>query len=241
MLLSISFQGTREHLLALSINGIILAIFGGQPLVMLGLTLPLIFFDKVIYEVSQKFELDFLPFRMWIGMWTTVFLFLFLAFGISVYIRYLTRFTLEVFLLLIAFCVVFSASSMVKSVETRHPVFSPYFRQHSCVCLKYIKETINKTQAFGPSPIGKISSNHLIGPELITRETVQHLNVSLHECEVNNGVLVGGGCDSGVYFLSLLLTFCTLLLASVIAYLRLSGFLPRSVSRKMPIVFYNTL
>ena len=203
---------------------------------MLGLTLPLIFFDKMIYELSEKFQLDFLPFRMWIGMWTTVFLLLFLAFGISVYIRYFTRFTLEVFLLLIAFCVVFSASSMVASVETRHPVFSPYFQQHSCVCLKYIKETINKTQAFGVSPVGKSSDNRLIGPDLVTRETMEYLNVSLHDCEVNNGVLSGIGCDSGVFFLSLLLTLSTLFLASVVAYLRLSGFFPRSVSRMFSMI-----
>ena len=192
--------------------------------------MPLVIFDRVIYELSAKFELDFLPFRMWIGMWTVAFLLLFLAFGISVYIRYLTRFTLEVFLLLIGFCVIYNAGHMLHEIKMQHPVSTPYFQEHSCVCLKYIEETINSTESILPSTNANSSANVLNDSDILTRKTVQYLNVSFSECVLNKGLLSGGGCHTGVYFLSVLITLCTVLVVSLLAYLRLSGFFPRSVS-----------
>lgn len=219
-------QGTREHLLALSINGILLAIFGGQPLVIFGLTMPLIIFDQVINEICTNYALDFLPFRMWIGMWTAVFLLLFLAFGISVYIRYLTRFTLEVFLLLIGFCVLYSASHMLQNIKKTNPITSPYFQEHSCFCIRYVETTVNSTLRH----IG--GGSRLLGESAtLVQKTVEYLNVSFGECEMQKGTLSGGGCHTGVYFLTLLITLCTFLVVSLLAYLRLSGFLPRSVRK----------
>lgn len=223
--------GTREQLLALSINGIILAFFGGQPLVMVGLSLPLIAFDGVIYQLSEQFQLDFLPFRMWIGMWTTVFLILFLAFSISVYIRYLTRFTLEIFVVLIGFCAVCKSFMFLFAIKAHHPVLSPCFQQQGCLCLRYVEETMNSTHHIAASTLTNSSNIHVNVSEVITRKSVECLNVTFNECEVNNGVLFGKECDNGVFFLSLLITLCTLLLASFLAYLKLTGFFPRSFRR----------
>ena len=189
--------------------------------------MPLIFFDKLIYDLSANFQLDFLPFRMWIGMWTTVFLLLFLAFGISAYIRYLTRFSLEIFLILTSFCAVYNTASMLSDIKIEHPVLSPYFQEHSCVCLRYIDKIVNRTDT---SSFAKSGANRTDASGIVTQQSKEYLNVSLHECILNNGILSGDGCDSGVYFLSMLLTFCTLLVVSLVAYLRLTGLFPRSVS-----------
>lgn len=193
--------------------------------------MPLIVFDQVIYEISVKFDLDFLSFRMWIGVWTAIFLLLFLAFGLSIYIRYLTRFTLEVFLLLIGFCVVYNASSMLYEIKMLHPLKTPYFQEHSCVCLKYIENETRHSAEINNSGNLLGSGNLRNSSDLLGYEAVEYLNVSFGECVLNNGELVGGGCHTGVYFLSLLLALCTLFMVSILARLRSSGYFPRVVSK----------
>ena len=197
---------------------------------MIGLSLPLIAFDGIIYKLSNDFQLDFLPFRMWIGMWTTVFLMLFLAFSLSVYIRYLTRFTLEIFVVLIGFCAVCRSFVFLFAIKAQHPVLSPCFQQQGCLCLRYVEETVNRTHLMEASTPTNSSDSHVNGSGVLARKSVECLNVSFNECEVNNGVLFGKECDNGVFFLSLLITLCTLLVVSFLAYLKLSGFFPRSVS-----------
>ncbi|XP_065070911.1 electrogenic sodium bicarbonate cotransporter 1-like isoform X2 [Rhopilema esculentum] len=217
-----NIMGFREHILAISINGIIVSLFGGQPLVILGFTLPLVAFDHVLYQLSDKFDLDFLPFRMWIGMWTIVFLVLFLAFGVSIYVRYFSRFIIEIFLLLISFSVIYNSLGMLYEIKKTHPVSTPYFREHSCVCVRYIMDAANQTNFPGGSKPNSTQSSP---------SKTQYLNVSFGECILQGGTLLGGGCHTGVYFLSLLLAISSFVLVSILAYLRISGFFPRSLRR----------
>ena len=57
-------------------------------------------------------QLDFLPFRAWIGLWTALLLLLIVAFDLSALVRYITRFTEESFACLIA--VIFIAEAFKK-------------------------------------------------------------------------------------------------------------------------------
>ena len=59
---------------------------------------------------------DYLPFRLWIGVWTTFFLFLILVTDASVCIVYITRFTEESFATLVALIFIKKAISKVSQV-----------------------------------------------------------------------------------------------------------------------------
>ena len=57
-----------------------------------------------------------MPFRLWIGVWTTFFLFLILVTDASVCIVYITRFTEESFATLVALIFIKKAISKVSQV-----------------------------------------------------------------------------------------------------------------------------
>ena len=58
-------------ILAIGIGNLIFSIFSGQPLVILGATGPTIIFEQIIFNFCSTYDIPFLNFRFWIGMWTT--------------------------------------------------------------------------------------------------------------------------------------------------------------------------
>jgi len=65
--------------------------------------------------LSRTFEWDYLPFRLWIGVWTSLFLFIILATDATVYISYITRFTEESFATLVA--LIFIKKALQKVIQ----------------------------------------------------------------------------------------------------------------------------
>ncbi len=94
--------GVIETILASAVCGIIWALIGGQPLVIIGPTGPNIIFTGILFTLCQRLDLPFLPVTFWVGMWTMVMLFILAATNASVLIRYFTRFTDEIFAALIS-------------------------------------------------------------------------------------------------------------------------------------------
>eukprot|EP01104_Vermistella_antarctica_P006141 TRINITY_DN16869_c0_g1_i1.p1 TRINITY_DN16869_c0_g1~~TRINITY_DN16869_c0_g1_i1.p1 ORF type:complete len:778 (+),score=185.50 TRINITY_DN16869_c0_g1_i1:219-2552(+) len=97
----------QSMLVAQSFGGIVFALMGGQPLIILLSTAPLALYIKVIFSVSQSSGFDFLALYGWTGIWTAIFLIIFSVTDASALMRYSTRFTEEIFSLfiLIAFSV----------------------------------------------------------------------------------------------------------------------------------------
>ena len=91
-------------------SGSIYALFSGQPLTIIGSTGPVLAFIKCLYSMSRVFQVPFLPLYAWTGMWTSVLLAGFAAFSLSDGVKYLSRFTDEVFANLISFIFIYEAS-----------------------------------------------------------------------------------------------------------------------------------
>jgi len=101
--------GPVEMLLATALCGVIYALFSGQPLIILGGTGPLLVFTAILYKLSEPLGVEFLPLYAWTGIWAGLFTILLAVFDASVWMRYLTRFTDEVFVLLIAAIFIYEA------------------------------------------------------------------------------------------------------------------------------------
>ncbi len=54
--------------------------------------------------IKSKNEVDFMEFRLWVGLWTSLFLLLVVMFNLSFLVKYITRFTEGYFLVLIKKC-----------------------------------------------------------------------------------------------------------------------------------------
>lgn len=95
-------MGVSEMIAATSVSGMVFGLFAGQPLIILGATGTLLVMEESIYYLSVTLEIEFLPWRVWIGFWITIFCTLIVAFDLSYLVRKFTLFTEEVVTALIA-------------------------------------------------------------------------------------------------------------------------------------------
>ncbi|CAL1539654.1 unnamed protein product [Lymnaea stagnalis] len=117
------YMGVMECILAAAVTGVGFALFGGQPLNILGSTGPMLVLEKIIYQFCKDNTWDFLPFRFWIGIWTAGMLLLIVAFDLSALVRYITRFTEESFASLIALIFIYEAfKKLAEIAEVETPL-----------------------------------------------------------------------------------------------------------------------
>jgi hypothetical protein len=110
--------GTVEMIVATAVGGICFALFSGQPLTILGGTGPIVIFTGLLYASCQQLGLPFLPVYAWVGIWSGLLLVALALFDASALMRYFTRFTDEIFAVLIA--VIF----IVEAFLTGHPDYA---------------------------------------------------------------------------------------------------------------------
>ena len=95
-------MGTMETVGATAIGGVIYALFSAQPLTIIGTTGPLLAFLKVLYDACSANGIPFLPVYSWVGLWSSLFLFLSSFFSLSNVVEYFTKFTDDIFSTLIS-------------------------------------------------------------------------------------------------------------------------------------------
>lgn len=108
-----SWMGVSEMIFATALCGIIFSLFAGQPLIIIGATGPLLVFEKNTFDLCKSFDLEYLPWRAWVGLWVMVICFGIIAFEGCFLIRYFTRFTEEIFALLISLIFIYDGVSYV--------------------------------------------------------------------------------------------------------------------------------
>jgi hypothetical protein len=105
--------GTMEMVSSTAACGVIYALFSAQPLTIIGSTGPVLAFVATLAQLAKKLELPFLPLYAWTGIWTSLILLISSLTSASNLVKYLTRFTDEIFSLLISTIFVVEACSDV--------------------------------------------------------------------------------------------------------------------------------
>ena len=90
-------MGTVEMVLGTALSGMVYALTSGQPLTIIGSTGPVLAFIAVLYDLSTRWGLPFLPLYGWTGLWASGILGVCSILSISNVVGYLTRFTDEIF------------------------------------------------------------------------------------------------------------------------------------------------
>lgn len=117
-----SLIGTSETLLSSCLVGMTFHALAGQPLVFVGTTGPLILFDESLFQFCSSMSMNFLTVRAYIGIWLTIIVLIISAFEGSVFVKYFTRFTQEIFSALITLIyIVETILTVVKNFE-QHPL-----------------------------------------------------------------------------------------------------------------------
>lgn len=110
--------GTIEMVSSTAICGFIYSLFSAQPLTIIGSTGPVLAFVACLAQLARATQLPFLPLYAWTGLWTSAILLLSAFTSASNLVKYLTRFTDEIFSVLISTIFVVEAVSDVGGTFT---------------------------------------------------------------------------------------------------------------------------
>ncbi|CAF2809048.1 unnamed protein product [Rotaria sp. Silwood2] len=218
-----NYMATMECILAACVSGILFALFSGQPLNILSATGPMLILERIIEHMCKDYRVNFLEFRLWIGIWIFLLLLIFVTFNLSFLVKYITRFTEDCFASLVALIFIYDAIREVSKIRKLYPVnYRPnVLLDYSCSCLftdiGYNETTINDTNIvdylFHGTNLNKTSQS---------------------ACMKAGGFVVGSGCSTPVYhsdifFFSVLLFVFTFFICMALQEFRSSTFLPTKI------------
>lgn len=77
-----------------------------------------------LFAFLSKYHIDFMEFRLWIGVWVFVLLVILVVFNLSFMVKYITRFTEDCFATLVAIVFIFDAIKNVFKMRDAQPTVS---------------------------------------------------------------------------------------------------------------------
>lgn len=139
------WMGVSEMIFATALSGVLFSLFAGQPLIIIGATGPILVFEKSTFLLSESFGIEFLPWRAWVGIWVMVICFIIVALEGCFLIKYFTRFTEEIFALMISIIFLYDAFNYVGHVFRLYPLGGDYYTTSSFVASNSTNIVINPT------------------------------------------------------------------------------------------------
>uniref|UniRef100_A0A3B1K6Z8 Anion exchange protein n=1 Tax=Astyanax mexicanus TaxID=7994 RepID=A0A3B1K6Z8_ASTMX len=177
-----NYQGVMESFLGTALAGTVFCLLGGQPLIILSSTGPILVFEKLLYEFSKNNNIDYLELRLWIGLHSCLFI-----------IKYMTRFTEEGFSSLISFIFISDAIKKMVSSFQYYPInmnYKPdYITTYKCECLAadQVSPMIFNSSA-------QLPQDNLTDYSLYNFTGLDWSQLSKKECLKLGGSLVGKSC-----------------------------------------------
>ncbi|XP_062910933.1 electrogenic sodium bicarbonate cotransporter 1-like [Mobula hypostoma] len=230
-----NMQGVVESFLGTAIAGAVFCLFAGQPLTILGSTGPVLVFERLLFNFSSDHKLDYLEFRLWIGLWTAFFCLLLVATEASYLIQYFTRFTEEGFCTLISFIFIHDAFKKMFILAKNYPINSDYNVDHvtlyHCSCLP--SETGNVSSLFNKTT----EANFELGPVsyniTFDLESGNWSSLTKKDCLKFGGQLAGETCDyiPDIALISFILFFGTFVCSMSLKNFKTSRYFPTAVRK----------
>ncbi|XP_033036866.1 anion exchange protein 4 isoform X4 [Trachypithecus francoisi] len=219
-------QGVLESFLGTAVAGAAFCLMAGQPLTILSSTGPVLVFERLLFSFSRDYSLDYLPFRLWVGIWVATFCLVLVATEASVLVRYFTRFTEEGFCALISLIFIYDAVGKMLNLTHTYPIQKPGSFAYGCLC-QYPGPGGNDSQWIRTRPKDR---------DDIVSMDLGLINASLlppPECTRQGGQPRGPGCHivPDIAFFSLLLFLTSFFFAMALKCIKTSRFFP-SVVRK---------
>ncbi|XP_067852005.1 electrogenic sodium bicarbonate cotransporter 1-like [Heptranchias perlo] len=231
-----NMQGVMESFFGSAIAGGIFCLFAGQPLTILGSTGPVLVFERLLFNISRDYKLDYLEFRLWIGIWTAFFCLILVATEASYLIQYFTRFTEEGFCTLISFIFIHDAFQKMFNLAANYPINSDYNNNYvtlyHCSCLPPEADNVS-------SPFDEITEPHFqLGTATynttFNMESANWSSLTKNDCLKLGGQLVGKTCDyiPDITLISFILFFGTFVCSMSLKNFKTSRYFP-TAARKL--------
>ena len=137
-----NYMGAVELLLGTAWCGIFYSLTSGMPMMINGGTGPVLTFQAVTYELSKNWDIPFLTFNAWIGIWVSIYMLLSAFFDLNRFIKYATRFTDEIFAFLIISIFILDAIGNPASKVGLLHYFNPDHKHHKDAARSYLPSQV---------------------------------------------------------------------------------------------------
>ncbi|XP_072502135.1 band 3 anion transport protein isoform X1 [Notamacropus eugenii] len=121
-----NMMGVSELLISTAAQGILFALLGAQPLLVLGFSGPLLVFEEAFFTFCENNDFEYIVGRVWIGLWLVLLVLLVVAFEGSFLVRYISRYTQEIFSILISLIFIYETFSKLIKIFQEHPLRRNY-------------------------------------------------------------------------------------------------------------------
>ncbi|XP_012642167.2 band 3 anion transport protein [Microcebus murinus] len=119
-------MGVSELLISTAVQGILFALLGAQPLLVVGFSGPLLVFEEAFFSFCESNNLEYIVGRAWIGFWLILLVVLVVAFEGSFLVRFISRYTQEIFSILISLIFIYETFSKLIKIFQDHPLQGNY-------------------------------------------------------------------------------------------------------------------
>ncbi|XP_062072344.1 band 3 anion transport protein [Lepus europaeus] len=119
-------MGVSELLISTAVQGILFALLGAQPLLVVGFSGPLLVFEEAFFSFCESNNLEYIVGRAWIGFWLILLVVLVVAFEGSFLVRFISRYTQEIFSFLISLIFIYETFSKLIKIFQDHPLKLEY-------------------------------------------------------------------------------------------------------------------
>ncbi|KAF5924500.1 hypothetical protein HPG69_018901 [Diceros bicornis minor] len=119
-------MGVSELLLSTAVQGVLFALLGAQPLLVLGFSGPLLVFEEAFFSFCESNDMEYIVGRVWIGFWLILLVVLMVAFEGSFLVRFISRYTQDIFAFLISLIFIFETFSNLVKIFQKHPLRKNY-------------------------------------------------------------------------------------------------------------------
>ncbi|XP_071370095.1 LOW QUALITY PROTEIN: anion exchange protein 2-like, partial [Centroberyx affinis] len=118
--------GVSELIVATAMQGVVFSLLGAQPLLVIGFSGPLLVFEEAFYSFCKDNQMEYLTGRVWIGFWLVLIVLLTVALDGSFLVRFVSRFTQEIFSFLISLIFIYETFAKLVKIFQEHPLQSCY-------------------------------------------------------------------------------------------------------------------
>ncbi|XP_051570670.1 solute carrier family 4 member 1a (Diego blood group) [Myxocyprinus asiaticus] len=118
--------GVSEMMVATCVQGVIFCLFAAQPVLIIGFTGPLMVFEEAFFQFCKSHNFEYIVGRVWVGMWLIVIVVVIMAVEGSFLVRFISRFTQEIFSILISLIFIYETFAKLIKIFKAHPLILNY-------------------------------------------------------------------------------------------------------------------
>ncbi|KAM9368909.1 band 3 anion transport protein isoform 3-T3 [Phaethornis superciliosus] len=119
-------MGVSELLISTCVQCVLFSLLSAQPLLVVGFSGPLLVFEEAFYSFCSANGMEYIVGRVWIGFWMILLVLVVVACEGSFLVRYLSRYTQEIFSFLISLIFIFETFSKLVTIFSQHPLQRRY-------------------------------------------------------------------------------------------------------------------